>query len=219
MKNFTVHSAPQGTPEWLAARLGRVTASRMKDVLAVIKSGEAAARRDYRTQLVCERLTGQPQDDVFVSADMQRGTDLEPAARAAYEAQTGQWVEQVGFLAHNELMAGGSPDGVVGDYEGLIEIKCPRPATHINWMRAGEVPAAHAAQIRMLLWLTGAEWCDFISYCPHMPEHLRVYVARVEHAVEESDAVVAAIEKFLGEVDNEEAALRGWGVIKETANV
>lgn len=216
MKNFTVHSAPQGTPEWLAARLGRVTASRMKDVLASIKSGEAAARRDYRTQLVCERLTGQPQDDVFVSADMQRGTDLEPAARAAYEAQTGQWVEQVGFLAHTELMAGGSPDGVVGDYEGLIEIKAPRPATHIKWMRAGGVPADHLAQIQMLLWLTDAHWCDFISYCPQMPENLRVYVARMSNSWEggEFDAKLRA---FLSEVDNEEAALRGWGVLKETA--
>lgn len=189
----------------------------MKDVLATIKSGEAAARRDYRTQLVCERLTGQPQDDVFVSADMQRGTDLEPAARAAYEAQTGQWVEQVGFLAHNDMMAGGSPDGVVGDYEGLIEIKAPRPATHIKWMRAGGVPADHLAQIRMLLWLTGAEWCDFISYCPQMPEHLRVYVVRATAATVETDTIAEHIEKFLGEVDNEEAALRGWGVLKEIA--
>lgn len=213
MKNFTVHGAPQGTPEWLAARLGRVTASRMKDVLATIKSGEAAARRDYRTQLVCERLTGQPQDDVFVSADMQRGTDLEPAARAAYEAVSGQWVEQVGFLAHTSLMAGGSPDGVVGDYDGLIEVKCPRPATHIKWMRAGGVPADHLAQIRMLLWLTGAEWCDFISFCPQMPEHLRVYVARepVSLAVPQ---MAHDIDKFLGEVDNEEAALRGWSVME-----
>ena len=216
MKSFTVHSAPQGSTEWLAARLGRVTASRMKDVLAVIKSGEAAARRDYRTQLVCERLTGQPQEDVFVSSDMQRGTDLEPVARAAYEAQTGQWVEQVGFHAHTSLRAGGSPDGVVGDYDGLIEIKCPRPATHIKWMRAGGVPADHLAQIRMLLWLTGAGWCDFISYCPQMPENLRVYVAReeVSWAVPQ---MAHDIEKFLAEVDNEESALRGWGVIKETA--
>lgn len=218
MKNFTVHSAPQGSPEWLAARLGRVTASRMKDVLATVKSGEAAARRDYRTQLVCERLTGQPQDDVFVSADMQRGTDLEPVARAAYEAQTGQWVEQVGFLAHTSLMAGGSPDGVVGDYDGLIEIKCPRPATHIKWMRAGGVPADHLAQIRMLLWLTGAEWCDFISYCPQMPENLRVYVAREDVSLAVPQ-MAHDIEKFINEVDTEEASLRGWGVLKETANV
>lgn len=215
-RSFTAHAAAQGTPEWLAARLGRVTASRCKDVLATIKTGEAAARRDYRVQLVCERLTGQPQDDVFVSSDMQRGTDLEPVARAAYEAQTGQWVEQVGFLAHTSMMAGGSPDGVVGDYHGLIEIKCPRPARHIQWMRAGGVPADHLAQVRMLLWLTGAEWCDFISYCPQMPENLRVYVAREEVSLAVPQ-MAHDIEKFLVEVDNEESALRGWGVIKETA--
>jgi hypothetical protein len=211
VRNFTAHDAPQGTAEWLAARVGRVTASRAKDVLATIKTGEAAARRDYRIQLVCERLTGQPQDDVFVSDDMRRGTDLEPAARLAYEAQTGQWVSQVGFLAHDALMAGGSPDGVIGDYDGLIEIKVPRPANHVRYLRGFGVPKEHEAQVLHLLWLTGAPWLDFVSYCPALPAHLSLYVARVtveEAALASYDEKVRA---FLAEVDVELASLKPLG--------
>lgn len=216
LRSFTVHDAPQGTPEWLQARCGRVTASRAKDMLATIKSGEAAARRDYRTQLVCERLTGQPQDDIFVNDDMRRGTDLEPAAFAAYEAQTGRWVDRVGFLAHTELMAGGSPDGVIGDYEGLIEIKCPRPANHLRYLRSSGVPKEHEAQIGHLLWLTGADWLDFVSYCPALPEHLRVFVARAFASQVGAD-YDARVRAFLAEVDLDVAALQGWAALKETA--
>jgi hypothetical protein len=207
VRNFIVHEAKQGTPEWLAARVGRVTASRAKDVLATIKTGEAAARRDYRIQLVCERLTGQPQDDTFVTADMQRGTDLEPAARLAYEAQTGQWVSQVGFLAHDALMAGGSPDGVIGDYDGLIEIKVPRPANHLRYLRGFGVPKEHEAQVLHLLWLTGAPWLDFVSYCPALPAHLSLCVRRCERdeaAIQDYDGKVRA---FLAEVATELEAL------------
>lgn len=211
-RNFTVHSAPQGTQEWLAARVGRVTASRAKDVLAAIKSGEAAARRDYRVQLVCERLTGQPQDDTFVSDDMRHGTELEPAARTAYEAQTGQWVDQVGFLAHTELLAGGSPDGVIGDYEGLLEIKCPRPANHLRYLREFGAPKEHVAQITHLLWLTGAAWLDFVSYCPALPAHLALVVRRVERDEKAIADYDQKVRTFLAEIETELAALVPVGV-------
>ena len=207
MRSFVVVDAVQGSDQWKAARVGRVTASRAKDVLATIKSGEAAARRDYRMQLVCERLTGQPQDDVFVNDDMRRGTELEPAARLAYEAQTGQWVDQVGFLAHTDLMAGGSPDGVIGDYEGLIEIKVPRPANHLRYLRAFGVPKEHEAQVLHLLWLTGAPWLDFVSYCPALPAHLSLCLRRCvrdEAAIQDYDGKVRA---FLADVETDMAAL------------
>lgn len=209
-RSFTVHEAPQGTPEWLKARLGRVTASRAKDMLATLKGGgEAAARRDYRIQLALERL-GVVDDDTFVNDDMRRGTELEPEAFAAYEAQTGRWVDRVGFLAHTELMAGGSPDGVVGDYEGLIEIKAPRPANHLRYLRTFGVPPEHRAQLDHLLWLTGAQWVDFVSYCPQMPPHLRLHIVRKAHGTAgEYDEKVRA---FLAEVDNEVAALTPVGV-------
>lgn len=207
MRSFVVVDAVQGSDQWKAARVGRVTASRAKDVLATIKSGEAAARRDYRMQLVCERLTGQPQDDVFVNDDMRRGTELEPAARLAYEAQTGQWVDQVGFLAHTDLMAGGSPDGVIGDYEGLIEIKVPRPANHLRYLRGFGVPKEHEAQVLHLLWLTGAPWLDFVSYCPALPAHLSLCLRRCvrdEAAIQDYDGKVRA---FLADVETDMAAL------------
>lgn len=199
-RSFTIHEAPQGTPEWLKARVGRVTASRAKDMLATIKSGEAAARRDYRMELVCERLTGEPASQPFVNDDMRRGTELEPEAFAAYEAQTGRWVDRVGFLAHTELMAGGSPDGVIGDYEGLIEIKAPRPANHLRYLRSFGVPPEHRAQLDHLLWLTGAQWVDFVSYCPQMPPHLRLHIVRKAHGTAgEYDEKVRA---FCAEVDD-----------------
>jgi hypothetical protein len=122
VRAFDVIDAPQRSEAWFAARLGRVTGSRAADVLATIKSGEAAARRDYRMELVTERLTGMAADDPYINADMQRGIDLEPAAFARYEAETGRMLVTSGFLAHRELMAGCSLDGHYGDYEGIVEI-------------------------------------------------------------------------------------------------
>lgn len=211
-RNFTVHDAPQGSAQWLAARVGRATASRAADVIDFLRTGkESAARRDYKIQLVCERLTGQPQDSGFVNADMERGTALEPEARRAYEAQTGYWVDQVGFLAHDTLMAGASPDGVIMDYTGLVEIKCPRPANHLRWLRASGVPKEHEAQITHLLWLTGASWLDFVSYCPALPAHLALVVRRVERdeqAIADYDEKVRA---FLDEVAAEVGSLTPIG--------
>jgi putative phage-type endonuclease len=218
MRPFRVIDAPQRSQEWFAARLGRLTASNAKHITSTLKSGgEPAARRDLRMQLVCERLTGQPQDDVFVNEDMQRGIDLEPAAFAAYEATSGTLVSRVGFLADSELMAGASPDGVVNDFAGLLEIKCPRPANHVGYLRAGGIPAGHRAQLLHQMWLTGAGWLDFVSYCPALPASMQVYIARLVREDDEIAAHEAAVRKFLAEVDTEEAALRGWSVIKETA--
>lgn len=209
MRSFLVHPAPQGSPEWLTARVGLVTASRAGDVLARLKGGgEAAARRDYRMELVCERLTGiSASADTYVSADMQRGTECEPAARDAYEAHTGRLVSQVGLLVHPSLPVGGSPDGVVGDVEGLIEIKVPRPATHLRYLRAGGVPSDYLGQVRHLLWLTGAAWCDFVSFCPAMPAHLQLYVSRLTAGGAGLDDYAAQVADFLDGVDREVAAL------------
>ena len=217
MRSFRVIDAPQRSPEWFAARAGRLTASNAKHITAFLKNGdESAARRDLKMQLVVERLTGQPEIEGYVNADMQRGIDLEPEAFAAYEAQTGTLVSRVGFLAHTELMAGGSPDGVVGDYEGLVEIKAPRPANHVRYLR-GELPKEHFPQLRHLMWLTGAPWIDFVSYCPALPERMRLFVDRVWRKDYDMPAWEANVRKFLEEVDREEASLRGWSILKETA--
>lgn len=217
MRRFTVNEAPQRSEEWFAARLGRVTGSRAADVLAQIKSGEAAARRDYRMELVTERLTGVTADDGYINADMERGIALEPQAFALYEALTGRMLTTSGFLAHTELMAGCSLDGHVDDYKGIVEIKCPRSANHLANLKAGTVPAKYLPQIRHNLWITGAGWCDFVSFDPRWPEPLRMHIARVSH--EEANVLIyeSEVRRFLADVDNEVAALKGWHVLKESA--
>lgn len=198
---FSIVDVPQGSPEWKAARAGRLTGSCAKHVLAKIKTGEAAARRDYRVQLLCERLSGSPADDFFVSKEMQWGTDQEPFARMAYEAQTGIIVRETGFLSCDDIMAGASVDGDVDNFTGIVEFKCPKTATHLGWRDADEVPSEHIPQITCNLWISGAEWCDFISYDPRLPGKLQLFVRRVTR----SDVDIPAFEKeafqFLRELD------------------
>lgn len=208
MKPFTVVNAEQRSPEWFAARLGRLTGSRAADMLSAIKSGEAAARRDLRMQLVCERLTQTLQEDAFVNAAMQRGIDMEPLAFTAYEAKTGQFAERTGFLAHNTLAIGCSLDGHVGDFEGILEVKCPKSATHLRYLRGGVVPTDYLPQITHNLWVTGAKWCDFLSFDDRFPEALRTFLVRVDR---DEKAIAAYRDKALGfleEVDREVAAVR-----------
>lgn len=213
MRRFTVIDAPQRSEDWFAARLGRVTGSRAADVLATIKSGEAAARRDYRMELVTERLTGVTAEDGYTNADMERGMLLEPQAFALYEALTGSMLTSSGFLAHAELMAGCSLDGHVGDYEGIVEIKCPRSANHLANLKAGTVPAKYLPQIRHNLWITGAAWCDFVSFDPRWPEPLRMHIARVTHEDAKVLDYEAEVRKFLADVDLETQALKGWRAV------
>lgn len=193
-------SAPQGSQEWLAERAGCATASRFKDVLARIKSGEAADRAKYRVQLVTERLTGSPVES-YTNAAMQHGTDTEPFARMAYEEQTGAIVDEVGFVKHSEIQwCGGSPDGLVGD-DGLLEIKCPYVSTvHVDTLQGG-MPKAHMAQVQGLLWITERKWLDFISFDARMPEHLRVYIQRIERDPKYIETLASEVCHFLNEVD------------------
>jgi hypothetical protein len=202
-RSFTIHEAPQRSAEWFAARCGRLTASCASKMLATVKSGEAADRRDLRTRLVLERLTGQPHEDTFVTKDMERGTTLEPEARGAYEAHTGLIVSEVGFIAHTEVLAGGSPDGVIGDFDGLVELKAPRSATHLRYLREGKMPTEHAAQVRHLLWLTGAPFCDFVSFDPRFPAKLQLFVHRVKRNETEIVSYEIAARAFLTEVERE----------------
>lgn len=188
----------QGSPEWFAARCGLATASRFGDVLAKIKSGESAGRRNYRAQLVCERLTGVPSES-YSNAAMEWGTKTEPYARMAYEALKGVMVHEAGFIRHESLAAGASPDGLIDD-DGGIEIKCPQTATHIDTLLKG-MPVEHLPQIHGTLWITGRQWWDFASFDPRLPERLQLYVERVYRNESYIKAMEAEITKFLGEVD------------------
>jgi putative phage-type endonuclease len=215
VRPFTVVDAEQRSPEWFAARLGRLTGSRAADMLATIKTGEAAARRDLRMQLVCERLTQSLQEDGFINAAMQRGIDCEPLAFAAYESETGQMVQRSGFCAHNTLAIGCSLDGHIEDFEGILECKCPKSATHLRYLKAGVVPADYLPQITHNLWVTGAQWCDFVSFDDRFPAALsffRVRVNRDEKAIDEYAAKAIA---FLAEVQTECEAVRTMTNLKQ----
>lgn len=193
---------PQGSQEWLASRIGMVTASRINDVMATIKTGEAAARRDYRAQIVAEILTGKPQDDIFVNTAMQWGTDTEPFARAAYEAIRGVMVDQCGLVIHPTIERGAaSPDGLVGT-DGLCEIKCPKTATHIEYLLAGKAPAKYQPQMLWQMACTEREWCDFISFDPRLPQDLQLLIARFERDDKRIKEMETAVIAFLAEVES-----------------
>ena len=188
----------QRTEEWFAARLGKVTASRVADVLAKIKSGESASRKNYKMELVVQRLTGK-QGESFTNAAMEWGTEQEPFARMAYEAHTGTFVKEEGFVDHPTIEGFGcSPDGLVGD--GLIEIKCPNTANHIETVLENKAPSKYIPQMQAQMACTGAKWCDFVSFDPRVPEDLQLFVVRVERDQEYIDAMEVEVKQFLSEV-------------------
>jgi predicted phage-related endonuclease len=209
---FHIVEHPQRSPEWFLARSGRLTGSRASDMLAKIKTGEAAARRDYRLQLTAERLTGMPQENDFINAAMQWGIDQEPFAFAAYESVTGEMVRRTGFICADELMVGCSLDGDISDFEGIIELKCPKTATHLTYLRAGSMPSQYVPQVTHNLWVTGAKWCDFASFDPRLPKQLQLFKVRVQAKDVDLEAYDSAATAFLAEVELETAALKGMSV-------
>lgn len=208
MRNFQVIDAEQRSPAWFQARAGKVTASRACDFLAKTKSGYSTSRKNYLVQLVAERLTGQPQEDGYQSAAMLRGIELEPQAFNAYEAHTGHLPQRVGFLQDLDLPIGSSPDGVIGDFEGILELKVPNPATHLGYLRAGGLPADYLPQVSHHLLVSGAAYCDFMSYGPNFPDHLQVFLVRVYRSDVDLVAYDKELRTFLSEVDRECEAVR-----------
>lgn len=197
----------QGSPEWFAARCGRVTASRVADVIAKTKSGYSTSRANYEAQLICERLTGVVAPS-FTNAAMQHGIDTEPQARAAYEFMKNVDVGIAEFVIHPAIpMAGASPDGYVGD-DGLLEIKCPQQAAHLDTLLTGKVPGKYVTQMMWQMSCTGRKFCDFVSFNPSFPAHLQLFVQRVPRDL----SVIAELEKevttFIAEIDQKVAQLQ-----------
>lgn len=189
----------QRTDEWFAARLGKVTASRIGDIMAKTKSGYGAARKNYMAQLLCERLTGM-REETFVSAAMQRGTDLEAKARATYILTNGDLVEEIGFVEHPNIeMSGASPDGLVND-DGLIEIKCPNTATHLEFIRTKKPKSEYILQMQWQMACTGRSWCDFVSYDDRLPEKFAFYSIRLKRDDDLIKEIEAEVQKFLDEL-------------------
>ncbi len=201
----------QHTPEWFAARLGKATASRASDWMATLRTpgGVPAVRKQYIAELVLERMTGVPFPS-YQSAAMLAGIELEPEARAAYAFHANVDVVEVGFIAHPRIaMAGASPDGFVGD-DGLVEIKCPTPAVHMETLlRPDKIAGEYMHQmIFQLSCCIDRRWVDFVSYNPHFPEPMRLSVARVLRFDPGIALIEKEVQKFLAEVDATEATLR-----------
>jgi putative phage-type endonuclease len=210
------HDVEQRTEAWKRARLGKLTASRIADATARIKSGWGASRDNLMATLVCERLTGQSAEG-YTNAAMLWGIDHEPEARSAYEFELGVVVREVGFIDHPTIpMSGASPDGMIGD-DGLLELKCPETKGHIEVLLSKKIPEKYIKQIQWQLACTGRQWCDFATYDPRMPQELQLWVLRVMR----DDKHIAELEKearlFLAELDEKVSALRKIGRLEEAA--
>ena len=200
----------QGTQAWRDERSGHVTASRISDVMAKPRKGQKSSttRDNYRAQLVCEILSGKPADDEFMSWDMKRGIELEPAARIEYELKTGYDIETAGFTLHPKLQrAGCSPDALIGP-DGLAQFKCPKSATHISWLMAGLVPTEHRPQMYFEMACTGRQWSDFVSYDPNLSGH-ELFIARLRRDDVEIADIEMEVVRFNAEVDEIVAKLSG----------
>lgn len=192
----------QRTDEWYAARCGSLGASQLNEALATTKNGWGASRENLKNRIIAERLTGQP-SETFQNDAMIWGVETEDAARKAYEAATGVFVDEMGIAYHPVLKhTHASPDGLVGE-DGLIEIKCPKSTTHVETLRVKKAPSKYINQMMWQMRCTDRQWCDFVSFDPRLPSHLQLFVVRVDR----DDAAIAELEakvaEFLTEVDKE----------------
>lgn len=207
MWDFTPIACEQSTPEWFAARAGRLTGSEADTILAKAKKAgeESVQRRDYRLRLALERFTGASLEDDFEKSWVTRGKEVEPLARGMLEAKRGYLIEQVGFIACNAEAAGCSLDGHVHDFEGIVELKCPKSATHLRYIREGVLPKEYVPQVLHNMMVSSAQWCDFASFDPRFPPHLQLFVVRLDR--QQLAGQIAAYEsearRFLAEVEIE----------------
>jgi len=196
----------QGSPEWLQERCGKVTASRIADVMAKIKTGYGAGRANYMAEIIAERLTNVPKQG-FTNEAMRWGTETEPQARAMYEFQTGLEVTETGFVPHPVIEGtGASPDGLVGD-SGLIEIKCPNTATHMETLRGSAIDRKYVLQMHWQMICTGRDWCDFVSFDPRLSLAKQMHVRRVHRDAELCEEITAEVTRFLTELNETVAEL------------
>jgi len=207
----------QGEPEWHAARCGRVTASRIVDIMAKTKTGPSASRKNYAAEIVTERLTGCPAESGFVSPAMKWGTEQEPLARRNYAFMHDVTPVQVGFVIHPKMpMAGASPDSLIGE-DGLLEIKCPNTATHIETLLGASIDGSYLKQMQWQMACTGREWCDFISFDPRLPAEMQMDVRRVRRDTAMIREIEVEVQMFLGEVDATVKKLRSKFGLQQAA--
>lgn len=198
----------QGTDEWHQLRLGKVTASRVADIMAKTKTGASASRSNYLVELALQRITGAIEQG-YTNDAMQHGIDEEPYARVAYEIHTNTFVDQVPFVEHPTIKwFGCSPDGLVAN-DGLIEIKCPNSTTHWATIKDGKPPSRYVIQMQTQMACTSRKWCDFVSFDPRMPERSQLFICRVERDQHMIDEIEVEVMKFLNEVEIEVNLMKG----------
>jgi putative phage-type endonuclease len=202
-------SIQQGSKEWLELRLGKVTASRVADILAKTKTGASASRQNYLIELAIQRVTNSIEES-YTSSDMQWGKDNEAQARVAYEVRSGNFVDQIPFVDHPVIANFGcSPDGLV-DNDGLIEIKCPKSATHWEYVKAGKPPQKYIIQMQTQMACTNRNWCDFVSFDPRFPERSKLFVVRIPRDDKFINEVLEPeVIQFLNEVEVEVKLMKG----------
>ncbi|EAM5123246.1 YqaJ viral recombinase family protein [Salmonella enterica] len=193
----------QRSPEWFAARCGKVTASRLYDVMARTKSGYAASRQNYMAELICQRLTGKPEEG-FTNAAMMRGTELEPVAREMYALnEFDAVISEVGLIDHPTIAGfAASPDGIVND-DGLIEIKCPNTWTHLQTLKTGVPKYQYLLQMHAQMMCTGRKWCDFVSFDDRLPPELAYFKTRINFDEVLAEEIEQEVVKFLTELETE----------------
>ena len=203
-----IDNSEQGSDAWHVARLGMATASRFTDVLAKTRSGYSTSRKNYAVELALEQITGNRQE-FFKTTAVLWGTETEPVARLEYELITGNEVEETGFWKHDLLPIGASPDGLVNK-DGLLEIKCPNSATHLETLISGKVPRQYIAQVQGQLLITERDWADFVSYDPRMPENAKIKIIHVERDEEFIKELIYELEEFVKEVDEQVQFIKNY---------
>lgn len=189
----------QGSPEWVQARVGSLGASRIAEIITKTKSGDyGSGRANVMAELVCERLTGKPADK-YITKAMEIGTELEPAARALYFFKTGNTVTEVGLIRHPRItQSHASPDGFVEPENGLLEIKCPQPNAHLSTLLSRTIPGPYQTQ---MMWAMACcperDFCDYVSYNPNFPEHLKLWWVRLKRDEERIKQLEDEVAKFM----------------------
>ena len=215
---FAIVDCDQRSSDWFTARAGRLTASDAAAMLARPKRNgeESAGRMELRLRLALESMRGVPlEEDAYESKYMMRGREREADGVRAYEAHTGELVQTVGFLRHDTLPIGCSPDGIVGDFAGGLEVKSPKFTTHYEYLQRGTLPSEYAPQIMHSLFVTGLDWWDFCSYCPEFEGIARLFVLRVYREAVDLDAYALAFTLFWNEVESVKDMLRDLSVAPE----
>jgi putative phage-type endonuclease len=190
----------QGTDAWFQARIGKVTASRVTNIMAKTKSGYSTSRQNYMMELLCQRLTG-AREEGFTNAAMQRGIDMEPIARGRYEIESDVIVAEIGLVDHPSIENfAASPDGLVGD-KGMLEIKCPNTATHIDFIKSGKIPSKYQTQMTVQMMCAERDWCDFVSFDDRLPENLQYKCVRFNLDAQKSEETLIEVKSFLAELN------------------